>query len=539
MESLSPSQGEERVRILLVDDRPGNLVSLSGILERPEYELLTASSGEEALRLALRSQIALVLLDVAMPRMDGFEVARLMKQRDRLKAIPIIFVTASVQKIDWVFNAYSVGAVDVLWKPLEPHAVRAKVAVFVDLFRQRRQLEQQAIALQEAERRERELAIAQLRLETERRYRNLAESIPHVVWRAGPEGDLRYFNRLWTDLTGLSEDVSLGDGWRAALEREDATALDDVWEDARRSGQPFAVECRLRRADGSQRWYLCRALPEVEGGEGVIGWLGTFTDVDEQRRAHEAMRETLRLRDEFLSVASHELRTPLTTLQLQLQSLQRLAMASKLSVDERVGRRLASAVRQTRRLGSLVDGLLDVSRITTGRLNLSLEELDLSLLVSEMVERYREEAERAGCELTLRVDGPVVGRWDRLRLEQSVTNLLSNSFRYAKGKPIEVQVGPGAEGARLSVRDHGIGIEPEDAARIFERFERAVPARHYGGLGLGLYIVRQIAEAHGGRVTVESKPSFGSTFTLELPLAPPASDERTRPEGGSPTERLH
>ncbi|WNG46636.1 PAS domain-containing protein [Archangium minus] len=241
----------------------------------------------------------------------------------------------------------------------------------------------------------------------------------------------------------------------------------------------------------------------------------------ENARLLRTTQEAVRLRDEFLSVASHELKTPLTPLSLKLHALARSVNDGGLAGLER---RLPGDVdvmrRQVKRLSDLVNELLDVSRISSGRLSLALEEVDLVALVHEVCSRFEPEAERVGCRLQIRSDGALLGCWDRLRLEQVVSNLLSNSIKYGAGKPIHLQVGAGERGARLVVRDEGIGIQEEALSRIFGKFERAVSERNYGGLGLGLYITRQIVEAHGGIIRVESAPGQGATFTLELPLGP-------------------
>jgi PAS domain S-box-containing protein len=242
--------------------------------------------------------------------------------------------------------------------------------------------------------------------------------------------------------------------------------------------------------------------------------------VDNARLYHEA-QNAVRLRDEFLGIASHELKTPLTPLTLKLQALQRQAgeamMGGAPLGPERVSDSLDVALRQVRKLTDLVDNLLDVARISAGRLRLELEEVDLSSVAAELLSRFSPSAEKLGCALELHAPEPVFGRWDRLRVEQVVTNLLSNALKYGAGRPVVVRVEEDGERARLTVQDHGIGIAEEDLGRIFERFERAVIDRHYGGLGLGLYITRQIVEAFGGTVRVSSNPGEGSTFTLELP----------------------
>jgi PAS domain S-box-containing protein len=242
--------------------------------------------------------------------------------------------------------------------------------------------------------------------------------------------------------------------------------------------------------------------------------------VDNARLYHQA-EDAVRLRDEFLGIASHELKTPLTPLRLKLQALQRQASEAMVGgaplVAERVSDSLDVALRQVRKLNDLVDNLLDVSRISAGRLRLEMEAVDLSSVAAEVLGRFAPSAEKLGCELELHAPEPVFGRWDRLRVEQLVTNLLSNALKYGPGRPVVVRVEEDGERARLTVQDQGIGIAEEDLGRIFERFERAVSDRHYGGLGLGLYITRQIVEAFGGTVRVTSQPGMGSTFTLELP----------------------
>lgn len=239
----------------------------------------------------------------------------------------------------------------------------------------------------------------------------------------------------------------------------------------------------------------------------------------ENARLYAEAREAIRLRDEFMSIASHELKTPLTPLSLKLQSLARELSRHPGPVPRTlVERYVEVGARQVQKLAELVGDLLDVSRISAGRLSLEMEELELGSLVRDVVTRYEPQATRTGA--TLRLDAGdlyIVGRWDRLRLEQVITNLVDNAVKYGDGKPIHVRLEPHDGGARLTVRDEGIGIAPQHLPRLFGRFERAVSERNYGGLGLGLYITRTLVEAMGGRVHVESALGRGSTFTVELP----------------------
>jgi PAS domain S-box-containing protein len=240
----------------------------------------------------------------------------------------------------------------------------------------------------------------------------------------------------------------------------------------------------------------------------------------EGARLFQDSQRAVRLRDEFLAVASHELKTPLTPLRLHLQGLRRVVEggAGQPVEAERVLRAVHGCEAQVRKLAGLVNDLLDVSRLAKGQLPLNLEPVDLLAVTRDVVEQLAPEAARARCRVEVREGPPVVGRWDRVRLEQVVTNLLTNALKYGARKPVVLRAWREGGVARLLVRDEGIGIEPEHRARIFGKFERAVSDRHYGGLGLGLHITQRIVHALGGEILLESEPGRGASFTVELPL---------------------
>jgi signal transduction histidine kinase len=243
--------------------------------------------------------------------------------------------------------------------------------------------------------------------------------------------------------------------------------------------------------------------------------------LEETRRARDEIQRLLHLRDEFISVAGHELKTPLTPMSIQTQTLVRMMKSSpEIVKTEKIRSYLEMCSRQIDTLVRLIETLLDVSRIRLGSFTLTTElGVDLGEVAREVVGRHRPQWEAACAPVTLSVDAPPpCGHWDRLRLEQVVGNLLSNAIKYGAGHPIEIAVSHNAHGARLVVADHGIGISADDQARLFNRFERAGSIKSFGGLGLGLYITRQIVTAHGGTIHVESQPGTGATFVVELPL---------------------
>ncbi|NOK12761.1 sensor histidine kinase [Corallococcus exercitus] len=350
------------------------------------------------------------------------------------------------------------------------------------------------------------------------------------TWNAGAERFKQYkaeeiigqhFSRFFPP-----EDVARGKPWHAL-------------QVAASEGR-FEEEAWRVRKDGSLFWasVVITALRDAQGQ--LVGYAKVTRDITQrkqhqERRELEMLRDAVRARDEFLSVASHELKTPLTPLQLKLTALLRTVEnhpSATLPV-ERIARDLEVARRQVRKLSDLIEDLLDVSRISMGQLRLDRAPMELVSLAKEVVARYAPQSLQVGCAVTLEAPTPIEGNWDRARLDQVITNLLTNALKYGAGKPIQLRVRAEPGLAVVTVRDEGIGISHEDQPRIFERFVRAVSERNYGGLGLGLFITQQIIEAHGGIVQVRSAPGEGSTFTVMLPLSP---ETNITPEAGASPE---
>jgi PAS domain S-box-containing protein len=520
---------EPRASILIVDDHPANLVALEAILAPLGHELVMARSGEQALRDILHREFALILLDVQMADMNGFETASFIKQHPRCRHIPIIFITAVNRDAVHVFRGYSHGAVDYLVKPFDADILRSKTSVFVELYVRGEKLKQQERLLRERER-------EALERKSQERYRRLLDAMAQCIWAADADGAVNFWNRSGLSYCGLkATDVREESFWEC-LHPDDRTDARAHWDAGLRSGVPFERQVRIKRAvDGSYRWHIARAVPEREAEGAIVGWIATATDIDDQKRAEEALRKAIILRDDFLSVASHELRTPLTSLKLEVANLSRIARRD--GGPEAAPRLMAKVEKidsQAARLHRLIDELLDVSRIAAGRLELHVEAVDIAQVVNEVGSRFSDEAARAGSTLNVNAPIAVVGRWDRSRLDQVFTNLVSNAIKYGDCKPIDVSVAGEDDRAVVTIRDRGLGIAEHDHERIFGRFERAASSRHYGGIGLGLWIVKQIIDALGGTVTVESTPGDGSTFTVDLPRS---ADKARRPGPATGSDR--
>jgi len=264
--------------LLVVDDRPQNLLALQAILEPLGHELVSVGSGQEALRVLLaRDDFAVILLDVQMPDMDGFEVAEVIKQRDRTSTIPIVFLTALSKDERNVFRGYEVGAVDYVFKPFDPELLRAKVSVFVELWEKNRQIREQAELLAAQE-------LAELRRTSAERYRQLADAMPQIVWTSDAEGNTSYYNRRWFDYTGMSEDEVDEHAWTRVVHPDDLPDVLSRRAETLKDGSVFEAEYRFRAADGSYRWHLGRSVPVEDF------WIGTATDIDDRKRIEESQR---------------------------------------------------------------------------------------------------------------------------------------------------------------------------------------------------------------------------------------------------------
>jgi PAS domain S-box-containing protein len=363
---------------------------------------------------------------------------------------------------------------------------------------------------------------------SERRFRSLSESLPQLVWATRPDGRATYFNRRWYEVTGLTPERSLGDGWAENIHPEDRQQIIDAWNDAVRSGTAYEAECRHRCADGTYRWFLAQGLPSTDATGRVVEWFGTCTDIDEQKRAAAGLAEATRAKDDFLAVLSHELRTPLTPVLMAVTDL----------LDDRQTcrsfRPKLKMIRDNVRLEArLIEDLLDLSRIARGQMDYRFEIVNVHSLIGRVVEICQDQI--AGKKHYVAIESAAVEhhvRGDPARLQQVLWNLLINAVKYTpEGGRIDIRTfsyGPGH--LAIEIADNGIGFQPDLIPHLFDAFERGhgADAFHTRGLGLGLTISRSIMEAHGGTLQAASDGrDRGATFRLELATAtdPGGSDE--------------
>ena len=353
--------------------------------------------------------------------------------------------------------------------------------------------------------------------ESEAKFRTIADAMPQMVWSTLPDGDHDYYNQQWYDFTGASPGSTDGPAWNGMFHPEDQSRAWDMWRHSLATGEPYEIEYRLRHRSGEYRWVLGRALPVRSDDGAIVRWMGTCTDIQEQKRAQEELLANSRRKDDFLAMLAHELRNPLAPIHTAAHSLKVAP-----SDQENVGRSADIVIRQVRHMTELVDDLLDVSRVTRGLVELERAPVELKAVVASALEQVRPLIEARGHQLTTRMPpGDVHVLGDRTRLVQVISNLLNNAAKYTPvNGSVSVWVTVG-ELVNVRVADNGVGIDAQLRPHVFDLFTQGerTPDRSQGGLGLGLALVRSLVDLHGGGVTVESEGrGLGSAFTVSLPL---------------------
>jgi signal transduction histidine kinase/DNA-binding response OmpR family regulator len=581
-------KSEERVNILMVDDSATNLVALEAVLKTPERNLVSVSSGADALRYLLDNDAAVVLLDVYMPGIDGLETAELIRSRERSRDVPIIFLTANTTGVTHLSRGYSLGAVDYIVKPVDPDILRSKVAVFVELYKKNQEIQRQAELLEEKNREIESTNLARLNMLIDLGYDLAAEHDPAQVLIKFCHSARRIVQAESATVAGFDTDGMISYFFHSTDQSEDASP-GDIPQFIQRALERMIAERRPLRLDEDE--LLDPENPEsiisflgapILSTTGVSGWIyllnktddDDFSDADErlaatlanqaavayenarlyteaqdhatelrlevaerkkaeEERAHLLVREQAaraeaesanRTKDEFLATLSHELRTPLTAI-LGWSHLMRMNQMR----ESELTHALETIERNARSQAQLIDDLLEVSRIVTGKLQIEFSRVKLPAVLKATVESLKPALADKNIQLEASLDSDCYLLGDATRLQQIFWNLLTNAIKFTpKGGQVTIKTTRGDHEVEVAVIDTGIGISERFLPYVFDRFRQGdgSTTRSHSGLGLGLAIVRHLVELHHGAVEVKSAgENQGSTFTVRLPLARAGASE--------------
>lgn len=559
--SFLPEQGEREpamlaqpINILIVDDEPANLVVLESVLSDASYRLVRAQSADEALMALMREEFALLVLDVHMPGMSGFELAEMVKERKKTAGVPIIFLTAYYDQDQHMLAGYGSGAVDYLNKPVNPAVLRSKVAVFADLHRTSRELAR-ANSILRSEVRERQRADEALRSLNESLERRVVErtealtradqklqammdSITDGLHTLDKDWCFTYCNKQGASLLGMRVDQLIGRNIWELFPSMTATRFREGYSRAVQTRQTVSFEeCHPGETPG--RWLECHCYPSDEGLSVY------FHEITERHQAQDLREQLLaaeqaarsegervaRAKDDFLTTLSHELRTPLAAI------LGWATVMKRAGTNEETLRRGLDAITENAKIQTnLVSELLDTSRIVAGKLHIELERLDLNVVAASCADTLKPLAQSKGVsiDLSLAAGTRMELMGDRGRLSQIALNLLSNALKFTpKGGVVNLSTCVDGSMLEMMVADTGVGIGEDFLPHLFDRFSQAdgSAARTFGGLGLGLSIVKDLVELHAGTISAHSAgKGHGSSFVVRFPIAPVpsiASDGKT------------
>jgi PAS domain S-box-containing protein len=506
---VASSTDKSSVSILVVDDNAAKRLALKAVLTPLGYPIVEADSGLAALRCLMTEDFAVILLDVCMPIMDGFETAALMRQRRQSEMTPIIFITAYASDALVEADRYAAGAADFIFGPVPPAELRAKVSVFVKLFVEADNLAERARAVQ--------TYADQLRL--------LTDAAPIGIFQTDAENRYVYTNPRWTEITGIPSEAATGREWDTIIAVEQRAARPTSLAGGGGAREEFSHRFEVHPQGSEVRivQVTSKGIPNIDGEIG--GWVGTLADVTAEAGAEAAMSEARdtallasAMQKNFAASASHELRTPTASI---LGFVEEMLENDALSAEDRGF--LEIVYRNAQRLSKLIDDLLILDEPEIGASMMHPEPTCLAPLIARVMSAFSAAAQRADIALVADYEPDTIAALiDPLRMEQVLTNLIGNALKFTpRGGEVRVSARGGDEMVHVSVADTGMGIDPTDIDRIFDRFYRAKMAVATGvkGSGLGLAIAQRMIEAQNGQIRVTSTLGHGSTFTITLPVA--------------------
>lgn len=531
----------DKVNVLIVDDRPDKLLALEACLTGLGQNLVRAQSGPEALKHLLKQEFAVILLDVSMPGMDGFETATLIRQRAKTEHVPIIFVTSMSDSEKHIFKGYSLGAVDYILSPIIPDVLRTKVSVFVDLYKKAEQIRRQGEQLRQLQefQYKRELAAVENRLEVETKRNRFFTLALDLLAIADFDGRFLQINPVWEKTLGYSQEELKARSGLDFVHPDDRAAMAEQLDRLRQGNVTTYFEARYRCKDGSWRWLGWTASPFVSERLIYI-FARDITTRKEHEAAIQELNSQLEDRVERLTEAnaeleafnytiSHDLRSPLRSMQGFAQALVEDCSAELSDVGKSYTRRIMTS---SQYMDTLLQDLLKYSRLS--RAEMDRAELDLLPLVNEVIESLNREIRDKNA--TIEVRAPLLPLCGNLSaVKQVIANLLTNALKFVPADRIPhiaIYTERSGENVRIWIEDNGIGIAPEHQEKIFGLFERLHNTATYPGTGVGLAIVRKAVERMGGRVGLVSKAGEGSRFWLEFP--PLQADETAAPSQPAP-----
>ncbi|KYH07552.1 hybrid sensor histidine kinase/response regulator [Chryseobacterium cucumeris] len=489
--------------ILIVDDNQSNLYSLQKLLESKDFQVETANSGEEALAKALKNDYALIILDVQMPDMDGFEVAETLADYSKTKEVPIIFLSAVNTDKKFITKGYASGAKDYVTKPVDPEILLLKVKTFYNLQEQNIAMKkaQQNLELEVKGRRE-----SQVTMKSQiDHFHLMLESLPQIAFTLNEAGTVDFVNGKWYEYSDSEQNFP-------EIYPDDPDITEE-FERCRKKGKALELEVRIKNVvSGNYRYHLLRVTPVYDEGR-IKNWVGTFTDIDDQKKVEKE-------KDEFLSIASHELKTPLTSIKAYVQLLERKLKLDKESSEAGF---VAKVQGQIEKLNTLITDLLDVSKIENGKLKINKKPVNLENLINNAIETIIQTHDQREVKIERHGTKPdILISLDEIRIEQVLINFLTNAIKYSPDNNqviVTTFVDEEAEEVRVNVTDFGIGIPDFKQDAVFKKFYRVEESSlQFQGMGIGLFICSEIIKQHHGSVGVSSIVDEGSTFYFTLPL---------------------